>query len=100
MTRRRAPVSRLVVATYEVSGTWMLASPNGMPTVLPPIEDDVVEVTCRSDDQMTDWRVNDTDLVGGACSSTSASPGRASPRCDRRGEELQRDPVRVAEAQP
>lgn len=54
MTRRRAPVSRLVVATYEVSGTWMLASPNGMPTVLPPIEDDVVEVTCRSDDQMTD----------------------------------------------
>jgi hypothetical protein len=52
--------------TYEVSAAWKLTYIDGRPTVVPPIEDDVVEVTCRRDDQMTDWSVNDEELVAGS----------------------------------
>jgi hypothetical protein len=49
--------------TYMVSRSWKLTYAHGSPRIVPHAEDDVVEATCHNDDQMTDWRVNDEDLV-------------------------------------
>jgi hypothetical protein len=65
--------------TYEVRKSWELTYVDGSPTVQPPIEDSVVEVTCRDDDTMTDWKVNDPELVA-----------EAFPRTDGTGIRLQR----------
>ena len=48
---------------YMVSRSWKLTYAHGYPRIVPHVEDDVVEATCHNDDQMTDWRVNDEDLV-------------------------------------
>jgi hypothetical protein len=48
---------------YVVSRSWKLTYVDGDPTIVPHVEDDVVEVTCHNEDQMTDWRVNDEELV-------------------------------------
>jgi hypothetical protein len=48
---------------YMVSRSWKLTYSHGDPRIVPHVEDDVVESTCHNDDQMTDWRVNDEDLV-------------------------------------
>jgi hypothetical protein len=53
-------------ATYKVSGSWTLMYVNGQPTVRPHIQDDVVEVTCRSGNKMTDYSVNNRNLVAGS----------------------------------
>ena len=55
-------------ATYKVSKTWKLAylGPYRDPTIIPHIEDDVVEVRCRHDDQMKRYRLNNPALNGGA----------------------------------
>jgi len=53
-------------ATYRVSDSWKLTYVNGTPTVIPRMRDDVVEVTCRSDDHMQRYRVNNSELVGAA----------------------------------
>jgi hypothetical protein len=52
--------------TYVVSRSWELTYVHGDPRIVPAAEDDVVEVTCHNEDQMTDWRVNDEDLVAEA----------------------------------
>jgi hypothetical protein len=49
--------------TYEVSDSWRLTYSDGSPRIEPDVEDDVLEVLCHNEDQMTDWRVNDEDLV-------------------------------------
>ena len=49
--------------TYVVSHSWKLTYANGSPRIVPHVEDDVVEVTCHNEDMMTDWRVNDEELV-------------------------------------
>ncbi|GAA5131086.1 hypothetical protein [Pseudonocardia adelaidensis] len=49
--------------TYEVSHSWKLTYVDGDPTIVPPADDDVVEVTCHNEDVMRDWHVNDKDLV-------------------------------------
>jgi hypothetical protein len=49
--------------TYEVRDSWKLTSVDGDPTIVPEVEDDFVEVTCHNEDMMTDWRVNDEELV-------------------------------------
>jgi len=49
--------------SYEVSRSWLLAYRNGTPTIVPPIQDDVVEVVCRHGDQMTSYEVNNPELV-------------------------------------
>lgn len=49
--------------TYMVSRSWKLTYEDGDPRIVPRVEDDVVEVLCHNEDQMTDWRVNDEDLV-------------------------------------
>jgi hypothetical protein len=49
--------------TYMLSRSWKLTYSHGDPRIVPHVEDDVVETTCHNDDQMTDWRVNDDDLV-------------------------------------
>jgi hypothetical protein len=49
--------------TYEVRDSWKLTSVDGTPTIVPEVEDDIVEVTCHNEDMMTDWRVNDEELV-------------------------------------
>jgi hypothetical protein len=68
--------------TYEVSKSWELTYEDGSPTVQPPIEDDVVEVTCRDDDTMTDWKVNDQDLVAEAFPRTDGTGIQVQPRFD------------------
>jgi hypothetical protein len=52
--------------TYVVTDSWQLTYVDGDPRIVPAVEDDVVEVTCHNEDQMTDWRVNDEDLVAEA----------------------------------
>jgi hypothetical protein len=49
--------------TYVVRHSWQLTYVDGDPRIVPGVEDDVVEVTCHNADQMTDWWVNDGDLV-------------------------------------
>jgi hypothetical protein len=49
--------------TYEVRDSWRLTYVDGNPTIVPEVEDDFVEVTCHNEDMMTDWRVNDEELV-------------------------------------
>jgi hypothetical protein len=49
--------------TYVVRDSWQLTYVDGDPRIVPRAEDDVVEVTCHNEDQMTDWWVNDEDLV-------------------------------------
>jgi hypothetical protein len=51
---------------YRVSRSWELNYVDGDPRIVPRAEDDVVEVTCHNEDQMTDWWVNDEDLVAEA----------------------------------
>lgn len=48
---------------YEVRESWKLTYSDGEPRIVPHAEDDVVELTCHNEDQMTDWWVNDEDLV-------------------------------------
>ncbi len=52
--------------TYVVTDSWQLTYVDGDPRIVPRVEDDVAEVTCHNEDQMTDWRVNDEDLVAEA----------------------------------
>ncbi|OZM77338.1 hypothetical protein [Pseudonocardia sp. MH-G8] len=59
--------------TYEVSDQWALTYVDGRPTVVPAMEDDTVEVSCRGNDQMTDWSVNDQALVGGSWEHTAGT---------------------------
>lgn len=61
-----AGTAQAAEGTYRVSDTWKLTYVDGTPTVVPRMEDDVVEVTCRGDDQMRRYRVNNPALVGGA----------------------------------
>jgi hypothetical protein len=49
--------------TYQVDESWKLTHVDGDPRTVPRAEDDVVELTCHNEDQMTDWWVNDEDLV-------------------------------------
>jgi hypothetical protein len=49
--------------TYVVSRSWTLSSADGDERIRPRAVDGVVEVTCHNEDMMTDWRVNDEDLV-------------------------------------
>jgi hypothetical protein len=53
--------------TYKVSKTWQLryVGPDRTPTIIPRIEDDVVEVTCRNHDRMKSWKINNPALNGG-----------------------------------
>jgi hypothetical protein len=66
-------------ATYKVTGTWTLGYPDGRPTITPPIEDDVVEVTCRNGDQMTTYKVNKPELVAGAWRRTDGTGIQVQP---------------------
>jgi hypothetical protein len=59
-------VAEAAPATYKVSKSWSLAYVDGTPTIKPHIDDDVVEVTCRNDDQMKRWTVNRRKLVAGS----------------------------------
>jgi hypothetical protein len=52
--------------TYVISRSWRLTEVNGDTRIVPPVEDDVIEVTCHNDDMMRDWKVNDEDLVAEA----------------------------------
>ena len=49
--------------TYVVSRSWELTHVDGDPRIVPPVEDDVIEVTCHNEDIMRDWWVNDEELV-------------------------------------
>jgi hypothetical protein len=49
--------------TYELSGTWTLEDVNGSPTIIPRIEDDVVEVRCKRRDQVEDYTVSNQEFV-------------------------------------
>ena len=73
--------------TYEVSKSWELTYVDGSPTVQPPIEDDVAEVTCQDDDTMTDWKVNDQDLVAEAFARTDGTGIQVQPLFDDESDE-------------
>jgi hypothetical protein len=72
-------VAAAAPATYNVSKSWGLTYENGTPTIVPHVEDDVLEVTCRHGDRMTDYKVNKPYLVAGR------GGGRTEPesRCSR-----------------
>ena len=68
MTFLGAGVADASPSTYTVSKTWKEAyvGPDRTPTIIPHIQDDVVEVTCRHHDQMKRYRLNNPALNGGA----------------------------------
>jgi hypothetical protein len=73
-----AGVAAAVPATYNVGQSWRLTYQNGTPTIVPHVEDDVLEVTCRHGDQMIDYKVSKPYLVAGAW-----------PRTDKTGIQVQ-----------
>jgi hypothetical protein len=52
---------------------------DGRPTVLPEMLDDVVEVKCWRSDQMTDWKANRQELVGGSWERTDGTGIQVQP---------------------
>jgi hypothetical protein len=56
-------VAEAAPRTYETSRTWSLQNVNGSPTIVPRIEDDVVEVRCKGQDQVDDYTVSNQDFV-------------------------------------
>ena len=66
-------------ATYNVSKSWRLTYQNGTPTIVPHVEDDVLEVTCRNGDRMTDFTVNKPYLVGGTWRRTDETGVQVQP---------------------
>jgi hypothetical protein len=64
---------------YEVSGTWTLEDVNGRPTIVPRIEDDVVEVRCTGNDRVADYWVSDEELVGWEGITTDKSAVHVQP---------------------
>ena len=49
--------------TYRVRDSWKIISEDGDRRIEPRAEDGVIELTCHNEDQMTDWWVNDKELV-------------------------------------
>lgn len=68
-----AGVAEAEPRTYEVVKTWSYSFVDGELTLLPPIQDDVVEATCRNADQMKDYEVNDPARVYGAWPRTDGT---------------------------
>jgi hypothetical protein len=56
-------VAEAAPRTYEISRTWSLQNVNGSPTIVPRIQDDVVEVRCKRADQVDDYSVSNQDFV-------------------------------------
>jgi hypothetical protein len=67
---------------YEVSESWKLTNSDGEPRIVPRAEDGVVELTCHNEDQMTDWWVNDEDLVDRSWEKTDGTGVQVRPEFD------------------
>ncbi|GAA5120114.1 hypothetical protein [Pseudonocardia adelaidensis] len=72
-------VAAAAPVTYEVTDSWQLTYIGGDPRVLPEMEDDVVEVKCWRSDEMTDWKVNERELVGGSWERTDGTGIQVQP---------------------
>ena len=77
-------------ARYTVSKSWTLAyvGPDRTPTIIPHIEDDVVEVTCRHHDRMTRWKLNNPALNGGAWRRVDGTGIQVEPEWTGKNEKL------------
>lgn len=65
MTMLGAGVAEAAPRTYEVTKTWSYSFVDGELTLLPPMEDDTVEVACRNGDKMKGHEVSDPSRVLG-----------------------------------
>jgi hypothetical protein len=74
-----AGVATAAPATYNVSRSWGLTYENGTPTIVPHVQDDVLEVTCRHGDRMTDYKVNKPYLVSEAWRRTDKTGIQVQP---------------------
>lgn len=74
-----AGVATAAPATYNVSKSWDLTYQNGTPTIVPHVEDDVLEVTCRHGGAMARYKVNKPYLVGGAWPRTDGTGIQVQP---------------------
>jgi hypothetical protein len=72
-------VAAAAPVTYKVTDSWQLTYIDGRPTVLPEMLDDVVEVKCWRSDQMTDWKANRQELVGGSWERTDGTGIQVQP---------------------
>jgi hypothetical protein len=50
-----------------------------MPTIQPHVQDDVVEVTCKNGNKMSDYKVNNAKLVAGAFRRTDGTGIQVQP---------------------
>ncbi len=83
-----AETTRQESITYTFSDEWHLAHIDGRPTVLPEMEDDVVEIKCLYDDQMTDWFVNNEAFVAGSYERVDGTGILVSPKFTGKNEKL------------
>ena len=74
-----AGVAQASSGTYSVGQTWWQTFPKGTPTLVPHIDDDVIEVRCHGTDQMTGWKLNDPALDAGRGGAPTAPGSRWSP---------------------
>ena len=65
--------------TYEVTRTWSYSIVDGELALLPPIQDDVMEVTCRDGDRMTGYEVSDASRVLGGWPRTDGTGIQVQP---------------------
>jgi len=74
-----AGVAAAAPATYNVAQSWRLTYQNGTPTIVPHVEDDVLEVTCRNGDRMIGYKVNKPYLVAGVWRRTDKTGIQVQP---------------------
>lgn len=74
--------------SYEVSGTWTLEDVHGRKTIVPRIEDDVVEVRCQGDDQVRGYQVSDPERASWEGITTDGSAVQVQPDFHEIGQNL------------
>jgi hypothetical protein len=74
-----AGVAEANPSDYVVAGTWSLEEVMGSPTIVPQIEDDVVEVRCTGDDRLLEYYVSDPKFVAWAGITTDKSAVQVQP---------------------
>jgi hypothetical protein len=74
-----AGVAEAAPRTYEVTNRWSYSFVDGELVLLPPMEDDVVEATCRNGDKMKDYEVSDPSRVLGEWRRTDGTGVQLQP---------------------
>lgn len=56
-------VAEAAPGTYDVKKQWIMTNGEDGARIIPPMQDDYVEVLCKNKDQVKDYKINDPALV-------------------------------------